>query len=139
MIPVRDSKKRFVIFISFLFTLNVPAFGETFSCSFGKRPACLDYGDKVCSSFAKCVDNNAKCFNSYTCGYKGFVCKSKFDDLADEYDGLLRKCKNIATEHDNVIAEYNSLLRKYKNAVSEHEDLQNCVSFASSLDRSRIR
>lgn len=123
MIPVRDSKKRFVIFISFLFTLNVPAFGETFSCSFGKRAACLDYGDKVCSSFAKCVDSNAKCFNSYTCGYKGFVCKSKFDDLADEYD--------------NVIAEYNSLLRKYKNAVSGHEDLRNCVSFASSLDEAK--
>lgn len=71
-----------------------------FECRMGGRAACLDYGDKVCSSMAKCVDRSALCFDSYTCNYKGFVCKSKMDDVAQEYDNLLVKAKRIATDYD---------------------------------------
>lgn len=119
-----------VIVMFTISTSSAYAYGDTFSCSFGKQPACLDYGDKVCSSRAKCVSNDAVCFESYTCDYKGFVCKSKFDELADEYDGLLNKCRNIASEHDELVDDYNELLRKYK-------DIQICVSYASTLDEAR--
>lgn len=146
------------LLMGFVFASNVSAYGDTFSCSYGKRAACLDYGDKVCSSFSKCVSNDAVCFDSYTCNYKGFICKSKFDNLADEYDGLLSKCKNIAAEHDDLVDkydgllskcrnltaehddlvdEYDDLLRKYKKAVSEYEELQSCISDASTLDEAK--
>ncbi len=46
-----------------------PALGQSFSCRIGTQPACLDYGDKICSSSVKCVDSNAACFDSYQCGH----------------------------------------------------------------------
>ena len=42
---------------SFLQSSN--AYAQSFSCSYG-QPACLDYGAKVCSSFAKCVSEDAR-------------------------------------------------------------------------------
>jgi len=125
------------LFMIVTFAANALAYGDSFSCSFGKQGACLDYGDKVCSSRSKCVSNDAICFDSYTCDFNGFVCKSKFDDLANEYDDLLYKFKKIATEHDDLVNEYNEILRKYKNVAAEYEDLQNCIAYASTLDEAR--
>lgn len=130
MIRNSNSTIWLTLLMAFAFAPNVPAYGDSFSCSYGKKAACLDYGDKVCSSLAKCVSNDAVCFNSYTCDYNGFICKS-------EYNDLLSKCKNISTEHDDLVDEYNNLLRKYKIVVSEYEDLQSCVSYASTLDEAR--
>ncbi len=93
--------------------MSLNAYGNNFSCNYGKQGACLDYGDKVCSSYSKCVKDDAVCFDSYTCGYQGFVCKSKFQGLADEYDELVEK--------------YNSLVRKKNNQNS-------CLSGASTMD-----
>jgi hypothetical protein len=90
-----------------------------FSCSWGKRGACLDYNDKVCSSRAKCVDQNAVCLDWYTCNYMGFVFKSKLDDLADE-------CQRVAEEHDSLVSTHNTLVLKHRN-------LQSCVSGARTL------
>lgn len=112
-------------------------YGENFSCPFGKQGACLEFGAKVCSSTAKCVSNDAVCFDSYTCGYQGFICKSKFDDLATEYDDLRRKCRNIASEHDDLVSDYNELLGRYQEIASDHDDLVSCVTYASSLEEAR--
>lgn len=109
------------------------AYGNNFSCAYGKQGACLDYGDKVCSSFAKCVDSDAVCFNSSTCGYKGFVCKSKLDSLAADYDDLLGRCKNISLSHDDLVDRYNELLSKLRSIASDFGDLQSCVSGATTL------
>ena len=68
---------------------------QSFSCPYGKTASCLDYGDKVCSSYSKCVSQDAKCFDSYTCGYEGFICKSKYDDVVDEYNDLLRENQRL--------------------------------------------
>ncbi|EMS96984.1 hypothetical protein H009_14708 [Agrobacterium tumefaciens str. Cherry 2E-2-2] len=69
---------------------------QSFSCPIGKRAACLDYGDKV-------VDGSAQCFNSYTCDFRGFMCKSDHDTyvkkakaLLEAYDGL-KACISRAT------------------------------------------
>jgi len=114
---------------------------QSFSCSYGKRAACLDYGDKVCSSYAKCVDADAECFGAYTCDYKGFVCKSKFDDVVDEYNDLLSEYSDLLTRNRTLVSKYNLLLEEYEDAVSkynrlvnEHSELEDCVSNASTLD-----
>lgn len=125
------------VIIAIILAANNHAYGDSFSCSYGKQAACLDYGDKVCSSSAKCVGNDSVCFDSYTCDYNGFVCKSKFNDLASEYDGLLKKCKSIASEHDDLVGQYNDLLQKYKNKASEYEELQSCISYASTLGQAK--
>ena len=101
-----------LILIATLVLVPTGAWGENFSCSYGKRGACLDYGDKVCSSYAKCVDDNAICFAQYTCGFGGgFVCESKYDD--------------VVGKHNDTINEYNALARKYRNLASDYDDLQN--------------
>ena len=129
--------KHILIAILLIASTNTFSFGNDFSCSYGKQGACLDYGDKICSSLAKCVSNDAVCFESYTCGLDGFICKSKYDDLSNEYDNLLNKCKNIATKHDELVDEYNILLNELRSAVSEYEDLESCVSYSSTLDEAK--
>lgn len=73
---------------------------QSFSCPIGKRAACLDYGDKV-------VDGSAQCFNSYTCDFSGFMCKSDHDSyvkkakaLLETYDGLKACISRAATVED---------------------------------------
>ena len=126
-----------LVFICAISMGNTYAYGGSFSCSFGQQGACLDYGDKVCSSFAKCVKSDAVCFDSYTCDYNGFVCKSKFNELADDFDDLLKKCRNIASEYDAVVNDYNELIRKHKMLASEYEEIQSCISYATSLDEAK--
>jgi hypothetical protein len=101
------------------FTLAHIANAEDFSCYPGKRGACLDYGDKVCSSYAKCVGQNATCFEANACDFRGFMCKSKFDDLAES-------CKRLADDQDSLIAKYNILL-------SETKTMNECVNNSRTL------
>lgn len=113
---------------------KVHAYGNNFSCPYGTEGACINYGDKICSSLSKCVDSNATCFDANTCGYKGFVCKSQLDDLAYEYDDLLTNCKKVAQEHDSIVNNYNQLLLQFQILESEYEDLVNCIYTADSLE-----
>lgn len=113
-----------------LISSNLHAYGNDFSCPYGKQGACLDYNDKVCSSYSMCVSQNATCFDANTCNYKGFICKSKFDNLANEYDDLAAKCRNIAQNYDDLVDNYNSILNKYKN-------LSSCINYASSLEEAK--
>ena len=109
------------------FTLIILPFGpvipQSFSCSFGTTAACLDYGDKICSSMGKCVSNDAVCFSSFTCGYGGFVCKSTLEDLADDYDKLRNNCNNIVNEYEDLRDRFNSLVSKFNNLNDEYSDL----------------
>jgi len=90
--------------ITIAFAISVSAAGsgsaQSFSCPIGKRAACLDYGDKV-------VDSSAQCFNSYTCDFSGFMCKSDHDSyvkkakaLLETYDGLKACISRAATVED---------------------------------------
>jgi hypothetical protein len=72
---------------------------QSFSCPIGKRAACLDYGDKV-------VDGSAQCFNSYTCDFSGFMCKS---------------------DHDNYV-------KKAKGLLEAYDGLKACISRASTIE-----
>ena len=122
-----------ILMINTICTTSVLAYDDSFSCSYGKKAACLDYNDKVCSSSAKCVSSDAICFDSYTCDYNGFICKTKFNNLVDEYEDLSNSCRIIAANHDDLVSEHDDLLYNYRNSVSEYEDLQSCISYASTL------
>lgn len=123
---------------------------QSFSCTFG-RATCLDYGDKVCSQFGKCVDDNAICFEQFTCNYAGFVCKSDYDELVREYEGVVRRhdellgdCRDMADDHDTLVYRYNSLLDSYEDVRAELGDVtdelhevKDCVDFATSLNEAK--
>jgi len=117
---------------------------QSFSCAYGKQASCLDYGDKVCSSFSKCVDQNAKCvdqsstcFSSYTCNYQGFICKSKYDEVVDEYNDLSRKNKRLISEYNSLLSEHQENVDDYNRLLRKHSELETCISDADTLDEAK--
>lgn len=122
-----------ILVLQFLF-----GYGDSFSCPYGTQAACLDYSDKVCSSTAKCVDRSAVCFDSYTCNYKGFICKSKFDNLAST-------CQDLQDEYNSLVNKYNDLKEDAENLLSKYDDLEsnyrskkNCVAYATNLEEAKL-
>jgi hypothetical protein len=128
-----------------------PAVSQNFSCSYGKQPACLDYGAQVCSSSGKCVDSNAACFDSYQCGYEGFTCKSnvtecvdaqetllrKHNTLVDDYNDLLKKHKELAADFDETITAARALKSDHDRMESSLDDMESCLVYASTLDAAK--
>ena len=110
---------------------------QTFSCPYGSQPSCLDYGDKVCSSLGKCVDESAKCFSAYTCGYEGFVCKSELDDVADEYQSLFSKYNSLINEYNDLLARHKRDVQDYNDLQESHSNLVFCVARADTLDEAQ--
>ena len=118
-----------------LFALSQPGVSQqSFTCGFSGRPACLDYGDTVCSSLGKCVANDAVCFEPYQCDYEGFTCRSNltdcaqdYEDLVDEYNDLLRDARSLATDYDNLAADYERLRSDYSEAQQLGEELADDV------------
>jgi hypothetical protein len=108
-----------------------PALGQSFSCRIGTQPACLDYGDKVCSSSGKCVDSNAACFDSYQCGYEGFTCKSNVIECVDAHDELLRK-------HNALVDEFNENLEIAKRLAARLDNIETCLIYASTLEDAKL-
>ena len=108
-----------------------PALGQIFSCRIGTQPACLDYGDKVCSSSGKCVDSNAACFDSYQCGYEGFTCKSNVIECVDAHDELLRK-------HNALVDEFNENLEIAKRLAARLDNIETCLIYASTLEDAKL-
>lgn len=101
-------------------------FAQSFSCPFGKDPACLDYGDQVCSSQGMCVDSNAACFDQYQCGYEGFTCKSNVTECVDKYEDLLRT-------HNELVDSYNELLDDAKEVEDDLDDLRDCIATGGTV------
>ena len=129
---------RALAFSLVLILMPAQAYETNFSCAIGTRAACLGYGDKVCSSNAKCVSDDAVCFDAYTCGFGGFVCKSKLDDVVNQYDDLARTCRSLAYEHDALVSKYNNLLNQVEVAQNHVESIRRCISRATSLDSARM-
>jgi len=100
---------------------------QSFSCGIGKQAACLDYGDKVCSSYAKCVDQNAACFDQYQCDFGGFTCKSYVSDCADNLS-------DIAGKYDDVVYKNNELRELIKELTARIDELEFCLSLADDLE-----
>jgi hypothetical protein len=96
--------------------LSPVAAQQSFSCSFGKRAACLGYDDKV-------VDQSAVCFSGHACGYKGFVCKSKMDDLADEYQSLVQSHNELIRRNRTLVDLAESAVRQNKSLTNDYNEL----------------
>jgi hypothetical protein len=109
-----------------LILCETPALSQSFSCSFGE-PACLDFGAIVCESNAKCVGRSDVCFDSYTCDYKGFICKSKFDDVVAEYDSMLNK-------HNDLVNKYNALANSARSLAIDNDTLKSEIADLSSAN-----
>ena len=101
-------------------TLASPALGQDFSCRIGTQPACLDYGDKVCSSRGMCVDQNSACFDQNQCNYEGFTCKYNVTECADAHDTLLRK-------HNDLVDDFNENLEIAKDMAARLDDIESCL------------
>ncbi len=112
-------------------TLASPALGQSFSCRIGAQPACLDYGDKVCSSSGMCVDQNAACFDKYQCNYEGFTCKSNVTECVAAHDDLLRK-------HNQLVDDFNENLGIAKRMAARLDDIESCLIYASTLDAAKL-
>ena len=122
--------------ISFVFALALfasQAHSQSFSCSFGTEPACLDYGDKVCSSMGKCVSSDAVCFDGFTCGFDGFVCKSSLNEVIEEYDQLVERYNTLVTKYEDLRFDYNQLVRSKNELNDKFSNL--LEEFESSLDQ----
>ena len=106
------------------------AVAQSFTCSFGKRAACLDYGDTVCSSWGKCVDENAACFEQYQCDYEGFTCKSYLSDCGD-------KLSEFADDYDSLVWDYNKLRGVAEELAEQIDDVKFCISLAENLSEAK--
>lgn len=112
-------------------TLTSPALGQSFSCRIGTEPACLDYGDKVCSSSGMCVDQNAACFDRYQCNYEGFTCKSNVTECTVAHDNLLRK-------HNDLVDEFNKNLKATQHMAVRLDEIESCLMYARDLAAARL-
>jgi hypothetical protein len=133
-----------LVLLTLSLTLSFGAIAEKyFSCSSGS-PSCLNYGDTVCPSTAKCIEKSAICFDSNTCPYQTFTCKLNYDNLNSDYDSLKSSCDKTTEKYNDLVDGYNSLLNKWKNIISEYDDLEDkyrdlesCVSNAYDLDNAK--
>jgi hypothetical protein len=130
MIRTSTAFRHAVMTVSTCLTVGGPALAQSFTCPFGKDPACLDYGDKVCGSNEMCVDENAACFESYQCNYEGFTCKSNVTDCVAAHDDLLRA-------HNTLVTDYNELLVRAEDLAREVEDLKDCIALARTVEDDR--
>ena len=125
--------------------LALPAQTQSFSCGIGDRPSCLGFGETVCSSFGRCVSEDAQCFDSYQCNYEGFTCRSNVTDCVETYEDLL-------FTHNTLVNDYNDLLATRDDLSDDLSDLSNiatdletklknmkvCLLYAASLDEAQL-
>lgn len=111
-------------------TLASPALGQDFSCRMGTQPACLDYGDTVCSNRGMCVDSDAACFDEYQCNYEGFTCKSNVTECVEAHDALLKK-------YNQLVEDFNANLEIAKKLGKRLDDVQSCLTYASTLEAAK--
>lgn len=118
---------------------------QSFTCGIGQQAACLDYGDKVCTRYGKCVDEDASCFAPYTCGISNkFVCKSDLDDCAQshdtlmrDYETLLRTARETQDAHNEIVRKYNALVEEMREMNEAQDDLKTCVRSAFDLSEAK--
>jgi hypothetical protein len=92
-----------------LMFLPAAATAQGFTCNIGGRPACLDYGDTVCSSMGKCVSQNSSCFRTNQCDYEGFTCRSNVTACVNDYEDLRSDYNNLVDEHNDLVEELDVL------------------------------
>ena len=93
---------------------------SAFTCADGTEMACLEEGDTVCPSYAKCVDKAAVCLDESACdSARGYICGS-------EYDAVL-------SGHQETVEQYNQLLSENVSLRNERLEKRNCVINSATL------
>lgn len=115
--------------------IAAPALGQSFSCRIGTTPACLGFGDTVCSSTGTCVNRDSACFDRYQCNFEGFTCKSNVTDCVDRYDRLLRDHNTLVGAYNDLLDTHNRLVRDHNTLISDHRDLR--ASHSDLMDQHR--
>lgn len=110
-----------------------PAWAQTFECRMGQNAACLDWGETVCTSQGMCVSKDAACFDSNQCDYKGFACKSDVDQCVEAHDKIVRDYNTLLADYESLRSASDELVRSHDKLKRELEELQDCLSFASTL------
>ena len=110
-------KTLILLFVLLLVTTSVQ--GE-FICLDGTSPAFLDDSDTVCPDSAKCVPDEAVCFDESSCeSDRGFVCGSEYDNFLDDYK--------------KVVVQFNQLTSENVDLREARLEQRNCVINAHSL------
>ncbi|MDD7973461.1 hypothetical protein [Roseinatronobacter alkalisoli] len=112
-----------------------PAMGQSFSCNMGTRPTCLGFGETACSSSGKCVNQNAVCFDSFQCDYRGFTCRSNVVECLDRHECLLRDHNTLVDEYNGLLDTHSRLVRDHNALISDHRDLR--ASHSDLIDQHR--
>ncbi|GAB1381288.1 hypothetical protein MASR1M49_41340 [Pararhodobacter aggregans] len=94
----------------FCIGIGCTAEAQSFTCPIGRRAACLEYGDTVCSTFGRCVDSNAVCFSALECNYEGFTCRSNLTECGDEYEALRGRFNTLVDDHNRLLDVHNELV-----------------------------
>jgi len=148
MVDMQHRLRTHLALVGFGVLLALPVHAQNFSCRIGTQPACLDYGDKVCSSMGKCVDNSSACFDEYQCNYEGFTCKSNVTECVEDHDRLVEKYNSLLSDNNDLIDSYNALLSRNSELVTSHndllddakklamkyDDLNDCLTYANTMD-----
>jgi len=141
--------KRTLFFTIIIITLffsgaSLFGFGNDFTCPYGKQGACLDYGEIVCRSGSKCVSEYAICFDSNTCNFKGFVCKSELDEVIESYDSLVSKYNNLQYNYKELQYNYENLQSNFENlehdqmqSKSNYENLKDCIDSSDNFSEAK--
>lgn len=116
-------------------SMATPVMGQSYSCNMGTRPTCLGFGETVCSSSGKCVNQNAVCFDSFQCDYRGFTCSSSVVECMDRHERLLRDHNTLVDEYNDLLDTHNRLVREYNTLISDHRDLR--ASHSDLMDQHR--
>ncbi len=110
---------------------------QNFSCRIGTQPSCLDYGDTVCSSLGRCVDQNAACFDRYQCNFEGFTCKSEVTECVDTYDDLLRTHNQLVDDYNDLLEDRDDLRDAGRALLSDVDSIKLCLQLAATLSDAR--
>lgn len=129
-----------LLLVTIAFNPADQAAAQNFSCGFADRGACLGYGETVCSSLGRCVDENAVCFDEFRCDYEGFTCRSNVTDCVGEYDELRRDYNQLVSEYNQLLEDFGELddafdeaRRELRTQASAIGDLVGCLESAVSV------
>ena len=146
-------------FIACLVVMAAPVSAQNFSCRIGTDPACLNYGDTICSSGGQCVDRDAACFNSYQCDFEGFTCKSNVtecvrvydqllvthNELVDDFNRLQDGYNDLRDDHDTLTDDYRAMLVEHDSVLTMQrrltgalDDIEACLDRASTLQEAQF-
>ena len=113
-----------LVHVAIVCSLLFPTVGsaQSFSCSFGQG-ACLNYGETICSSSGKCVNDDAQCFDRYQCDFEGFTCKSNVSECVTDYNRLLDERNRMANDYNDLLDRRNALVDDYNDLLDSHNTL----------------